>query len=113
MTEFLTITDSAVLKVADIMSEEQIDTYLRVFVQGGGCSGFQYGFTFDEEKTEDDFVITKTVDNKTLNILVDNISFQYLNGATVDYKEDLNGSQFVITNPNAKTSCGCGSSFSA
>ncbi len=113
MTDYLTITDAAVSKVIDLMKEEQIDTYLRVFVQGGGCSGFQYGFTFDEEKNEDDFVITKTADNQTLNVLVDSMSFQYLNGAIVDYKEDINGSQFVITNPNAKTSCGCGSSFSA
>ncbi len=106
----LVFTDSAVAKVADLIAEEgNPDLKLRVFVQGGGCSGFQYGFTFDEAVNEDDTLVTK--DNVTL--LIDSMSFQYLVGAEIDYKEDINGSQFVIKNPNAATTCGCGSSFSA
>ena len=105
----LVFTDSAVAKVADLIAEEgNPDLKLRVFVQGGGCSGFQYGFTFDEAVNEDDTLVTK--DNVTL--LIDSMSFQYLVGAEIDYKEDINGSQFVIKNPNATTTCGCGSSFS-
>ena len=106
----LIFTDSAVAKVADLIAEEgNPDLKLRVFVQGGGCSGFQYGFTFDEAVNEDDTLVTK--DNVTL--LIDSMSFQYLVGAEIDYKEDINGSQFVIKNPNATTTCGCGSSLSA
>jgi iron-sulfur cluster insertion protein len=106
----LVFTDSAVAKVADLIAEDgNPDLKLRVFVQGGGCSGFQYGFTFDEAVNEDDTLVTK--DNVTL--LIDSMSFQYLVGAEIDYKEDINGSQFVIKNPNATTTCGCGSSFSA
>jgi iron-sulfur cluster insertion protein len=106
----LVFTDSAVAKVADLIAEEgNPELKLRVFVQGGGCSGFQYGFTFDEAVNEDDTLVTK--DNVTL--LIDSMSFQYLVGAEIDYKEDVNGSQFVIKNPNATTTCGCGSSFSA
>ncbi len=106
----LVFTDSAVAKVADLIAEEgNPDLKLRVFVQGGGCSGFQYGFTFDEAVNEDDTLVTK--DNVTL--VIDSMSFQYLVGAEIDYKEDINGSQFVIKNPNATTTCGCGSSFSA
>ena len=106
----LVFTDSAVAKVADLIAEEgNPDLKLRVFVQGGGCSGFQYGFTFDEAVNEDDTLVTK--DNVTL--FIDSMSFQYLVGAEIDYKEDINGSQFVIKNPNATTTCGCGSSFSA
>ena len=106
----LVFTDSAVAKVADLIAEEgNPDLKLRVFVQGGGCSGFQYGFTFNEAVNEDDTLVTK--DNVTL--LIDSMSFQYLVGAEIDYKEDINGSQFVIKNPNATTTCGCGSSFSA
>jgi iron-sulfur cluster insertion protein len=99
----LVFTDSAVAKVADLIAEEgNPDLKLRVFVQGGGCSGFQYGFTFDEAVNEDN-----------VTLLIDSMSFQYLVGAEIDYKEDINGSQFVIKNPNATTTCGCGSSFSA
>ncbi len=99
----LVFTDSAVAKVADLIAEEgNPDLKLRVFVQGGGCSGFQYGFTFDEAVNEDDTLVTK--DNVTL--LIDSMSFQYLVGAEIDYKEDINGSQFVIKNPNATTTCG-------
>ena len=106
----LIFTDSAAAKVADLIVEEgNTDLKLRVFVQGGGCSGFQYGFTFDEAVNEDD----TTFEKNGVTLLVDSMSFQYLVGAEIDYKEDINGSQFVIKNPNATTTCGCGSSFSA
>ena len=105
----IVFTDSAAAKVADLIAEEgNPDLKLRVFVQGGGCSGFQYGFTFDEVINEDDTQLEK--DGVTL--LVDSMSYQYLVGAEIDYKEDLDGAQFVIRNPNATTTCGCGSSFS-
>ncbi len=109
--EQVTITNSAIDKVSEIMKEDNLDCMLRVFVQGGGCSGFQYGFTFDEEQNDDDFLIEKNSGNTQVRIVVDSMSMQYLQGATIDFKEDLNGSQFVISNPNAKTTCGCGSSF--
>jgi iron-sulfur cluster insertion protein len=103
------VTESAVAKIADLLAEENNpELKLRTFVQGGGCSGMQYGFTFDEIQNEDDFEIKKP----GLSILVDSMSMQYLTGATIDYKEDIMGSQFVIQNPNAETTCGCGSSFS-
>ena len=106
----LIFTDSAAAKVADLIAEEgNTDLKLRVFVQGGGCSGFQYGFTFDEAVNEDD----TTFEKNGVTLLVDSMSFQYLVGAEIDYKEDINGSQFVIKNPNATTTCGCGSPFSA
>ena len=102
-------TDAAAGKVAELVAEEgNPDLKLRVFVQGGGCSGFQYGFTFDEVVNEDDTVLDKA----GVQLLVDPMSFQYLVGAEIDYKEDLEGAQFVIRNPNASTTCGCGSSFS-
>jgi iron-sulfur cluster insertion protein len=105
----LTITEDAIKKIADLIAEENNPNLkLRVFVQGGGCSGFSYGFTFDEETNEDDFTIFKN----TTTILVDSMSSQYLIGSTIDYKEDLSGSQFVVQNPNASSTCGCGSSFS-
>jgi iron-sulfur cluster insertion protein len=105
----ITITSSAVTKIADLLAEENNPNLkLRTFVQGGGCSGFSYGFTFDEEQNEDDFVIEQS----TIKLLIDAMSMQYLQGAEIDYKEDLSGSQFVIQNPNAQTTCGCGSSFS-
>ena len=101
-------TDSAAAKVADLIAEEgNPDLKLRVFVQGGGCSGFQYGFTFDEVTNEDDTTMTKN----GVSLLIDAMSYQYLTGAEIDYKEDLQGAQFVIKNPNATTTCGCGSSF--
>lgn len=109
--EQVTITNSAIDKVNEIMKEDNLDCMLRVFVQGGGCSGFQYGFTFDEEQNDDDFLIEKKSGDTPIKIVVDSMSMQYLQGATIDFKEDLNGSQFVISNPNAKTTCGCGSSF--
>ncbi|CAM3773657.1 iron-sulfur cluster insertion protein ErpA [Polynucleobacter antarcticus] len=106
----LVFTDSAAAKVADLIAEEgNPELKLRVFVQGGGCSGFQYGFTFDDAVNEDDTLFEKN----GVTLLVDSMSFQYLVGAEIDYKEDINGSQFVIKNPNASSSCGCGSSFSA
>lgn len=105
----LIFTDSAAAKVKDLLAEEgNPELKLRVFVQGGGCSGFQYGFTFDEAVSDDDTVL----DKDGVQLLVDPMSFQYLVGAEIDYKEDLEGAQFVIRNPNASTTCGCGSSFS-
>lgn len=102
-------TDSAAAKVKDLLIEEgNANLKLRVFVQGGGCSGFQYGFTFDEDVNEDD----TTLEKNGVSLLVDPMSFQYLVGAEIDYKEDIEGSQFVIRNPDATTTCGCGSSFS-
>ena len=106
----LVFTDSAATKVSELIAEEgNPDLKLRVFVQGGGCSGFQYGFTFDEEISEDDSVMEKN----GVKLLIDAMSYQYLVGAEIDYKDDLQGAQFVIKNPNADTTCGCGSSFSA
>lgn len=106
----LIFTDQAARKVKSLIEEEgNPELMLRVYVTGGGCSGFQYGFTFEESETDGDTRIVK--DNVTL--LVDPMSLQYLTGAEIDYTEGLQGSQFVIKNPNAKTTCGCGSSFSA
>ena len=104
------ITESAKSKIMDLLLEENNPKLaLRTFVQGGGCSGFSYGFTFDEEKNEDDFEFPI---NEQHNVLVDAMSMQYLQGAKIDYKEEAMGSQFVISNPNAQSTCGCGSSFS-
>lgn len=108
MPDPLIFTNSAAKKVRELIAEESNpDLMLRVFVSGGGCSGFQYGFTFEEVASEDDTRVNK--DGVTL--LIDPLSFQYLVGAEIDYKEDVQGAQFVIKNPNAKTTCGCGSSF--
>jgi iron-sulfur cluster insertion protein len=105
----IVFTDSAAGKVAELVAEEgNPELKLRVFVQGGGCSGFQYGFTFDEIVNEDDTKMEKN----GVTLLIDAMSLQYLVGAEIDYKDDLEGSQFVIRNPNAQTTCGCGSSFS-
>ena len=118
MNQALVFTDAAAKKVWELIEEEgNLNLKLRAYVTGGGCSGFQYGFTFDEEIQEDDTVITKEIVACTdqLNqvyLLVDPLSFQYLSGAEIDYKEDIEGEQFIIRNPNAKTTCGCGSSFS-
>ena len=104
----ITITESAKAKIKDLLHEEgNPNLFLRTFVQGGGCSGFSYGFTFDETVNEDDFEVS--VDE--FKVLVDSMSMQYLQGASIDYKEDLMNSQFTINNPNATTTCGCGSSF--
>ncbi len=106
----LIFTDNAACKVKDLIKEEaNQELKLRVFVSGGGCSGFQYGFTFDEIVNEDDFVIEK----QGVKLLVDSMSFQYLLGAEIDYQENAQGAQFVIKNPSAASTCGCGSSFSA
>ncbi len=134
MTNPLIFTDNAAAKVWQLIQEEgNFNLKLRVYVTGGGCSGFQYGFTFDEAIQAEDTVISKRIahlheeeeeeegeegeeeeggeGNKTVQLLVDPLSFQYLVGAEIDYKEDIEGEQFIIRNPNAKTTCGCGSSF--
>ncbi len=105
----INLSASAVQKVRDLVTEEENDELkLRVFITGGGCSGFQYGFTFDELTADDDTVVEK----EGVVVLVDPMSFQYLAGSEVDYTEGLEGSRFVINNPNATATCGCGSSFS-
>ena len=109
----INITDSALFKVYELVAEENnFNLKLRIFVQGGGCSGFQYGFTFEEQSEPDDFMINKNIHDHNISFLVDSMSYQYLNGATIDYVEDLMGAQFQIKNPNANSTCGCGSSFS-
>jgi iron-sulfur cluster insertion protein len=106
----LVFTDAAAMKVRLLIDEEgNPELKLRVFVTGGGCSGFQYGFTFDEEVAEDD----TRMDKNGVTLLIDPMSYQYLVGAEIDYQEGLEGAQFVIKNPNATSTCGCGSSFSA
>ena len=103
------LAESAVIKLKDLLAEENNPALkLRVFVQGGGCSGFQYGFTFDEAQNDDDF----SLDFGGVGLLVDSMSAQYLQGANIDYVEDIHGASFTIKNPNAQTTCGCGSSFS-
>lgn len=105
----LTVTDAAQTKITDILAEENNPAMrLRMFVQGGGCSGMSYGFSLDEVMNEDDFEIPFS----TSSILVDAMSMQYVSGSTIDYQDDLSGSQFVIKNPSAVSTCGCGSSFS-
>ncbi len=106
----LVFTDSAARKVKELIDEEgNTELKLRVFVTGGGCSGFQYGFTFDEDVNEDD----TSMEKDGVVLLIDAMSYQYLAGAEIDYQEGLEGAQFVIKNPNATSTCGCGSSFSA
>jgi iron-sulfur cluster insertion protein len=121
----ITVTDSAINKVYELMEDEDnLDLKLRVYITGGGCSGFQYGFSFEETANDDDFLIEKSInaekpeDTKTdtprIQVVIDAMSMQYLKGAEIDYRKDINGEQFIIRgNPNAKTTCGCGSSFSA
>lgn len=126
MSDPLIFTDKAAAKVFELIQEEgNPNLKLRAYVTGGGCSGFQYGFTFDEEIQLDDTVVSKIIaaddedegeagsGSTTVQLLVDPLSFQYLAGAEIDFKDDLEGEQFIIRNPNAKTTCGCGSSFSA
>lgn len=125
--EIINFTDEAARKVAElILEEENLDLKLRAYITGGGCSGFQYGFTFDEKIDSDDTLVKKVItlkqgggvegySNKTVDVtlIVDPMSIQYLAGAKIDYKEDLEGARFIIEqNPNAKTTCGCGQSFS-
>lgn len=116
----ITITEEAASKVASLIDEEgNLALKLRAFITGGGCSGFQYGFTFTESVNADDTLVTKSLQTPAnpaiteVTFVIDAMSQQYLEGATVDYKQDLQGERFVITNPNAVTTCGCGSSFSA
>ncbi|CAJ0999246.1 iron-sulfur cluster insertion protein ErpA [Sodalis praecaptivus] len=105
----LQFTDSAASKVKNLIADEDNPNLkLRVYITGGGCSGFQYGFTFDDKVNEDDF----TIEKQGVALVVDPMSLQYLVGGSVDYSEGLEGSRFIVTNPNAKTTCGCGSSFS-
>ena len=105
----INFTDNAARKVVDLIAGNGREApILRVYIQGGGCSGFQYGFSFEDAAAEDDFII----DNGESKLLVDPLSFQYLAGSEVDYKEDLEGARFVVNNPNATTTCGCGASFS-
>ena len=109
MPPALVFSDSAAEKVKQLIDEEgNTELKLRVFVSGGGCSGFQYGFTFDEVQNDDDTVMEKN----GVMLLIDPMSYQYLSGAEIDYTEGLEGAQFVIKNPNATSTCGCGSSFS-
>lgn len=104
----LVFSNSAALKVKELIEEEKNEALkLRVYITGGGCSGFQYGFTFDENLEEGD----TAVENEGVQLLVDPMSFQYLMGAEIDYQDDLEGARFIIRNPNAQTTCGCGSSF--
>lgn len=130
----ITLTDSAAIKISELIKEEENSKLnLRVFITGGGCSGFQYGFVFDENINSDDICVKKKIKNKNadrdgdeddeeweagrgstdVKLIVDPMSFQYLIGAEIDYKSDIKGEQFIIRNPMAKTTCGCGSSFSA
>jgi iron-sulfur cluster insertion protein len=113
MQDPILLTDKAASKVLELIQEEgNFNLKLRAYVTGGGCSGFQYGFTFDEVAQDDDTVVVKHVAEHDVQLLVDPMSLQYLAGAEIDYKEDIEGEQFIIRNPNAKTTCGCGSSFS-
>lgn len=110
----VTVTEAAANKVAALIEEENNPNLkLRVYIEGGGCSGFQYGFTFDEIVNEDDTQIAKKASSQDLTIilLIDAMSLQYLTGAEIDYKDDIEGERFIIRNPNARTTCGCGSSF--
>ena len=105
----MTFSDAAAQKARDLIAEEDNENLkLRVFVTGGGCSGFEYGFTFDEDMEEDD----TQIDKEGVSLIVDALSYQYLAGSVIDFKEDLQGSRFVVVNPNAVTTCGCGNSFS-
>jgi iron-sulfur cluster insertion protein len=110
MNHPIVFSENAAKKVGELIADEGNEQLkLRVYVSGGGCSGFKYGFTFDEQVNEDDTCVEKS----GVTVLIDSMSIQYLHGAEIDYKEDISGAQFVIRNPNATTTCGCGSSFSA
>lgn len=113
MSTPLVFTEQAAKKVWALIQEEgNTALKLRVYITGGGCSGFQYGFTFDEVTNADDTPIVRTLPDGSVTLLVDSMSLQYLQGAEIDYQEDIEGERFIIRNPNAKTTCGCGSSFS-
>ncbi len=103
----MVLSERAATKVRQLIDEEGDDLKLRVFITGGGCSGFSYGFTFDETVADDDAV----VERGGVTLVVDSMSYQYLSGSEVDYQEDLQGAQFVVSNPNASSTCGCGNSF--
>jgi iron-sulfur cluster insertion protein len=108
----LTFTDEAATKVWELIQEEgNLNLKLRAYVTGGGCAGLQYGFTFDEVVQPDDTVVVKSIAQANVQLLVDSLSFSYLSGAEIDYQEDIHGEQFIIRNPHAETTCGCGSSF--
>lgn len=108
MSTSITFTDNAAKKVSELIAEENnANLKLRVYIAGGGCSGFKYGFTFDEQILDDDTKIS----HSGVTVLIDSTSIGYLDGAKIDFKEDLSGAQFVISNPNASSTCGCGSSF--
>ena len=108
MDNYIDITESAIKRLSTLLKdEEDKNNKLRIYITGGGCSGFQYGFTFDSNKSDDDLIIEK----ESVSIIVDPMSMQYLIGSVLDFQEGLEGSRFVIKNPNAKTTCGCGSSF--
>ena len=109
MIKEIKFTDKAIKQINHLLSTKDKGSFFRIAIKGGGCSGFQYGFTFDENIEEGD----SQIQNLGVTLLVDPMSIQYLMGAEIDYKEDLQGAQFVIRNPNAKTTCGCGSSFTA
>lgn len=115
MENTVNFTNDAIKKIVEIMKDEANPVMIRAFVTGGGCSGFQYGFTFEETKGDDDFEIVlcddKAIHNDKVICLVDSMSIQYLEGAQIDYKEDMKGAQFTVTNPNATSTCGCGNSF--
>ena len=108
MIKEIKFTDNAIKQINHLLSKKEKGSFFRIAIKGGGCSGFQYGFTFDESFQDGDTEIIK----KGVSLLIDPMSVQYLKGAEIDYKEDLSGSQFIIKNPNASTTCGCGSSFS-
>jgi iron-sulfur cluster insertion protein len=118
---YLTVTPAAVARIAEVLAEEDdMTVQLRIYIEGGGCSGFQYGFVLDEERREDDTIITYAVDKNSafhskrdkIQIYIDALSLQYLTGAELDYKDDVEGQRFIIRNPHAETTCGCGNSFS-
>ena len=108
MIKEIKFTDKAIKQINILLSEKDPGSFFRIAIKGGGCSGFQYGFTFEESINEDDTQVTKA----SVTLLIDPMSLQYLTGAEIDYQDNVQGSQFVIKNPNAETTCGCGSSFS-
>lgn len=109
----ISLSPSAVQKIFALMEQEgNLDLKLRIYIRGGGCSGFEYKFSFEQQPAEDDECIVQNLDNMKVALLVDPVSMQFLRGAVIDYKEDIQGPTFIVNNPNAKTTCGCGSSFS-
>lgn len=112
MDAAISFTDAAAARVKELLTEEgNYNLKLRVYITGGGCSGFQYGFAFDEETKEDDTIVSKEIEDTTVQVVVDALSMMYLMGAQIDYQESLQGAHFLVKNPNAQTTCSCGSSF--